>query len=186
MNVRKPIILFSGGLDSTALLMLAKEQHIEPTLLHIEYNHPAVDQELEAVQIIAEQFDLTKNLHVHKTEINAETMFIGSGQKGSRYVRGRNLLFLAIAYNLTFKFRSNEIWLGCTKNDFDHYADCRPDFILEVNQLLSEVSVIAPFIYQTRAQILQNYNVLNYPTWSCYEPLDVDVPCKACNSCTQV
>ena len=185
MNARKPLILFSGGLDSTAMLMFAIEQNINATLLHIQYEHPAAQKELQAVQKIAQNFGDQMTLHLHKIEISAETMFIGAGAKGSRFVKGRNLLFVSAAYNLTNKFDCNEIWLGCTKNDFEDYDDCRPDFIFKVNQILNDVELIAPFIQLTRSEIIEQNNVERFDTWSCYEPTDDSHPCGACNSCLQ-
>lgn len=182
----RPMILFSGGLDSTALLIHALENNLNPILLHIEYNHPAADQELKAVQKISDQYNDFCTLHMHKIIINAEAMKIGAGQKGSRFVPGRNLLFVAIAHNLASLYECDQIWIGCTKNDYDHYEDCRPEFIYNLNQILKTVVLVAPFIDQNRDQIRDQYKSIDFSnTWSCYEPIENDSPCGSCDSCLQ-
>ena len=45
-----PIILCSGGVDSLALVVQAVIQGKEPMLFHVQYEHPAAEKELEAVQ----------------------------------------------------------------------------------------------------------------------------------------
>ena len=59
--MKNVIILFSGGVDSLALLSLAQRRGINPVLLHIEYDHPAAEQELRAVRNV---FSICRHLQI--------------------------------------------------------------------------------------------------------------------------
>ena len=107
-----PIILFSGGVDSLALLMTAIKFKLNPLLLHIVYDHPAKHKELLAVSRIHEEFAGLCKLRLQSCEIFASDMAIGPGEKGAREVRGRNLMFISAAINATTLGDYNQIWIG--------------------------------------------------------------------------
>jgi 7-cyano-7-deazaguanine synthase len=75
----------------------------------------------------------------------------------------------------------------------DHpvYPDCRPEFVDKLNQLIpvateTAVTVDAPFIYMTKAQIATLGDQLAVPwhlTWSCYE--GGTVHCGRCSTCVE-
>ena len=195
-HTNSPIILCSGGLDSLAMVVLAVSQDLHPILLHIQYDHPAAGQELKAVKQIHSAFAGSCKLYLHKAAIHCKGMDIGAGAEGSRIVRGRNLLLLAIAYNLSDlfdEFRPNgmkgdqrNIWIGCTKEDQNDYADCRPEFLFKVKLVLGDnVGIAAPLINRSRSEINAIIPApLQILAWSCYQPVNGE-PCLTCNSCIQ-
>ena len=182
----RPIILCSGGIDSLALTVMAVTSRLDPLLLHIRYDHPAAKEELEAVRKISSAFAGSCKLRLQEMEINSQQMDSGIGEPGPRVVRGRNLMLIAAALNASQMGDYNQIWIGCTKEDDEHYWDCRDSFIHALNILIKDgVGVSAPLINMTRKQVLMIIpEPLRFLAWSCYQPF-CGVPCGRCNSCVQ-
>ena len=182
----RPIILCSGGIDSLALTVMAVTRNLNPMLLHIQYDHPAAQEELKAAQQIAKAFAGSCKLLLQKMEITSTPMDIGVGLPGPRAVRGRNLMLIAAALNASQDGDYDQIWIGCTKEDDEHYWDCRESFIQALNILIKDgVGVAAPLINMTRKQVLMLIpEPIQYLAWSCYQPY-CGVPCGRCNSCVQ-
>tara|TARA_R110002020_G_scaffold358855_5_gene571485 strand:- start:9 stop:581 length:573 start_codon:yes stop_codon:yes gene_type:complete len=182
----RPIILCSGGVDSLALTVMAVTRGLDPLLLHIRYDHPAAREELEAVKKIHSAFAGSCKLRLQEMEINSTPMDSGIGEPGPRVVRGRNLMLIAAALNASQSGDYNQIWIGCTKEDDEHYWDCRDSFIHALNILIKDgVGVAAPLINMTRKQVLVMIpEPIQYLAWSCYQPY-CGVPCGRCNSCLQ-
>lgn len=182
----RPIILFSGGIDSLALVVMAVTRKLDPLLLHIQYDHPAAEEELSAVNSIAKAFAGSCKLHLHKMEISSASMDTGFAEPGPRVVRGRNLLMIAAALNISQRGNYDQIWIGCTEEDDADYWDCRDSFIYALNILIKDdVGVAAPLIKMNREQVLCLIpEPLRFLAWSCYQPY-CGVPCGRCNSCLQ-
>jgi 7-cyano-7-deazaguanine synthase in queuosine biosynthesis len=183
--MKNPIILYSGGVDSLAMIMKALSLGYNPLLLHIEYDHPAAEKELEIVKKIAAKFAGSCKLHLHKMEIIADALAIGAGKKGDRIIKGRNLMFISAALNISILGDYDQIWIGATKEDYA-YWDCQIDFFNFLNLAIKEALIIrAPFILMTRKEVLEIIpESLRDSAWSCYEPIK-NVPCGTCNSCIQ-
>ena len=186
--MKNVIILFSGGIDSLALLCLAKKRGLHPVLLHIQYDHPAAEEELKAVQSLHSKFADCCNLYLHEAAIFSKAMKLGPGVKGSREVPGRNLMFLSIAFNLSSYFFGDEYvyaWIGASKDDQADYFDCSTPFFHIIQLLLPSVSVYTPLILREKSEILQMLDPgVRELAWSCYEPID-GKQCGECNSCQQ-
>tara|TARA_R100000231_G_scaffold138679_1_gene117603 strand:+ start:842 stop:1423 length:582 start_codon:yes stop_codon:yes gene_type:complete len=186
--MKNTIILFSGGIDSLAMLTLALQQNIKPILLHIQYDHPAAQKELEAVIKIQKKFANSCKLHLHKLAINSNEMFIGPGVKGPRIVQGRNIMFIALAYNLgSLYFGRNHFytWIGANKIDQIDYYDCSSNFLHIANLLFPNMGLYAPLILRDKKEILgMTKKEDQLLSWSCYQPKN-NYACGTCNSCLQ-
>tara|TARA_B100000424_G_scaffold271682_1_gene275797 strand:- start:5592 stop:6158 length:567 start_codon:yes stop_codon:yes gene_type:complete len=186
--MKNVIILFSGGVDSLALLSLAQRRGINPVLLHIEYDHPAAEQELRAVRNVYSRFADTCKLYLHKAAINSESMKLGVGVSGSREVQGRNLLFVSIAYNLCKYFFGDEkvyLWVGASAADQEDYFDCTPNFFHIAQSLTPNMGIYTPLVLQYKDEIVALIDPeIRDLAWSCYEPKS-DKECGVCNSCKQ-
>jgi 7-cyano-7-deazaguanine synthase in queuosine biosynthesis len=186
--MRNTIILFSGGIDSLAMLSLAIKQNIHPILLHIEYEHPAAKEELNAVKNIHSRFADRCKLYLHKAAIYSEAMKIGIGKEGPRVVTGRNLMFLSIAYNLSKYFFNEEYfytWIGASKADQKDYFDCSSNFIHIAQLLTPKMGLYAPLIMLNKKEIVELVDPsIRSLAWSCYEPKKNN-QCGECNSCRQ-
>lgn len=183
------ILLFSGGYDSSLLLLRYIDE--VDVLLHYRYDHPAAYQEFEASKKIYEKIKAIKPsiiFHVIDLPIDADNMKIGSGKEGSRYVPSRNAIFLSFAANYAKIKNYTKIIYGAAPADQEDYFDCRPVFIDAIASLL-QVCVEAPLLSGEKIQpsdcVPQSMikDVLSL-SWSCYEAIDGD-PCGKCNSCMQ-
>ena len=181
-----PIILCSGGIDSLALVVKAVMLGREPLLFHVQYDHPAAEKELQATTRIWKAFAGSCKLHLHKMEVIADALALGEGKEGPRFVRGRNLMFIAAAINASVLGNYNQIWLGATKEDQEDYWDCRNDFFYTLNFAIQDpISITAPLIMMSRKEVLAMIpKPLLSLTWSCYQPIGNN-PCEKCNSCKQ-
>jgi 7-cyano-7-deazaguanine synthase in queuosine biosynthesis len=186
--MKNVVILFSGGVDSLALLSIACSRGIHPVLLHIQYDHPAAAQELLAVKALYGKFADCCNLYLHEAAIHSEAMSLGVGVQGSREVRGRNLMFLAMAYNLSTHFFGDEYfytWVGASKADQADYFDCSSSFIHIAGLLTPNMGLYAPLIQCDKTEILGLIDpAVKDLAWSCYEP-KLGEQCGECNSCKQ-
>lgn len=185
-NNPNPIILFSGGIDSLALVVMAINSGKKPLLYHIIYNHPASKYEMKSALRIHEAIDGLCDIRLQEINIMSSELFAGVGKRGSRFVRGRNLIFISSSLNISLLGNYDEIWIGSNKNDYDNYWDCRPEFIESLNRMIQDpIKVRAPLINMTKNEIIKSIpDSLRSLAWSCYEPKG-DRPCGKCDSCEQ-
>ncbi len=206
----KAIVLFSGGLDSTTALAIAKSAGYD--LFAMSFNYGQRHKvEIEKAKIIAanmgvkehcitnidlQQFGrsaLTDSLEIpiHRKE---EEM---SSSIPATYVPARNTIFLSYALAYAEVKKCEEIFIGVNSVDYSGYPDCRPEFIAAFEALanlatkasvegLSKVKIHTPLIQMTKAEIIKKGLGLgvNYGlTHSCYDPDETDLACGICDSC---
>jgi len=187
------IVLFSGGLDSTAILNhVAKRYGAENvTALNIKYGSVQNPRERRAAERVL------KHLGVQGMGITLPTeIFKGAGSAlmGEREIPDeeyrtdgpqptivpfRNGTFLSVAAAIGFRYDVCEVWLAVHADDASGWAypDCTPDFLDAMAEAihvasLGEVRLVAPFQYMTKAEIVgQAYNE-DAPlelSYSCYK-----------------
>ena len=104
-------------------------------------------------------------------------------------VPNRNMIFLSIAAGYAEGMGASRVAYAAHSEDHYIYPDCRPEFIESVGttiKLATGVTLIEPFTYKTKAEIVSLGKKLNVPlklTWSCYK--GVDRPCLRCGSCVE-
>lgn len=137
------IALASGGLDSSTVLAIAKDQGYRPLPLAFRYGQRH-EVELESVTRVAEALGLPKPLILDlpysaiggsallgEGEIPPEP---GEGAQNrdhipSTYVPARNLVFLSLAVAAAEARGVRDIWIGVNSLDYSGYPDCRPEFL---------------------------------------------------------
>jgi len=139
---RKAVVLFSGGLDSTTCLAIARSQDYKIHALTFRYGqrHQA---EIVAAKKIAKIFT-TANHDLFDIDL---AQFGGSALTGdaevpkdrsksemadgipATYVPARNTVFLAIALARAETIGANDIFIGVNALDYSGYPDCRPEYI---------------------------------------------------------
>ena len=100
---------------------------------------------------------------------------------------GRNAVFLSVAASIAMTEGISTIIIGCNKDDFDLFPDCRISFIRGMNAALAaySVSVYAPLLSMTKAEVMKVAVAAGVPleeTWTCYRPQS-DAPCGTCLAC---
>jgi len=195
------IILFSGGIDSTILVLRSLAYNINRNkiiLLHIRYDHPSAESEFNAC------FNIWQELNKHypnslefiscELPIDAQNMKTGNGKLGSRVVPNRNSIMLNMAINIAVCNNVKVIEYGAVLDDNNDYLDCRPEFLAKMNLIAKDwnIKIKAPLMFRSKEDImieLEDSNIkkdILLSCSSCYQPINVDaywVSCGKCNSC---
>lgn len=140
---RPAIVLLSGGLDSTTVLAIAKDQGFTPYALSFRYGQRH-SIELEAAKRVAEvqgvarhviaDIDLrvfggsalTADIEVPKHESLDD---VEDGGVPITYVPARNTIFLSFALAFAETVGASDIFTGVTAVDYSGYPDCRPEYM---------------------------------------------------------
>lgn len=205
----KAIILFSGGLDSSVVLAMAKAKKRECIALSFDYGQ-SHRIELEHAKEIAAHYQVThriinidpdcfkKTALVNDVEApkNRTPEEISRGGIPSTYVPARNTLFLAYAAGQAEVYEADEIYCGPNFLDRNPYPDCRPEFYTSFQSVLLSATkqaaegnppkLITPLIDWDKKRIVEEARKLNVPiekTFSCYTPHGKS-PCGVCDACT--
>ena len=204
--MRTAVVLFSGGLDSSTCLAIAREDGFVPHALAVRYGQRHA-RELEAAERVARALDaslkvvsldlraiggsaLTADLEVPKGAS------IGAGIPIT-YVPARNTVLLALALGYAETLDAQDIYIGVNAIDYSGYPDCRPAFVEAFEKLANVATaaavegraryrVRAPLLRLTKAEIIQLGTRLGVPyglTHSCYDPDAEGRACGRCDSC---
>lgn len=209
---KKAIILFSGGLDSTTILAIAKSQNYECHALSFDYGQRH-KIELEVANKIAQESGvnehkivkidvkifkgsaLTDEIAVPKNEFETN-----SNKIPITYVPARNTIFLSYALAYGETIQAFDIFIGANAVDYSGYPDCRFEFIDAFEKMANlatascddkknQFKIHAPLIKLSKKEIIEtglSLGVDYSKTHSCYDPKIVDgkiISCKKCDSC---
>lgn len=208
---KKAIILFSGGLDSTTCLAMAKESGFECYALSVVYGQKH-EVELEAAKKIAKamgakehriiQLDFLKELggsaltdQKIKVKDFTET-FHDTNDIPDTYVPARNTIFLSTALSWAEIIGAFDIFFGANAIDYSGYPDCRPAYLQAFETMANlatkagiegkHLSIHVPLIQLTKARIIQEGIRLGVDysmTISCYRADKQGHACGRCDSC---
>jgi 7-cyano-7-deazaguanine synthase len=179
------VILFSGGADSNLLLQLAKAVKLNPYCILVHYGQ-FIEEELD---FAAKQLDKMKVPYhvVSLIDLNVDSGLTGSGEKNTykgvheRYVPGRNMMFLSIAFSIAESKGINTIWIGANYSDRENlFPDCYQEFIIKINELFKicgskPIIVDAPLLGMTEemvTRLLGYFRVSKGEIFSGYGDLD--------------
>ncbi|MGA7952118.1 MAG: 7-cyano-7-deazaguanine synthase QueC [Gloeobacterales cyanobacterium] len=203
------VVLLSGGLDSTTVAYLAKNEGYTLYALSFDY-HQRHRRELEAAKAVAEavgavehrlvSFDLSLwggsaltddalQVPLHRS---AETM---TTSIPITYVPARNTIFLSFALGYAEVVGAHAVFAGMNALDYSGYPDCRPDYLAAMEEVFrlgskagregKPIKILTPLLQKTKREIVEWGNILQVPwalTYSCYQG-NVD-SCGVCDSCT--
>lgn len=204
LALNKALVIFSGGLDSTVCLYLAKQEYLYVEAISFDYNQKHKIELSKAKKI-------AKNLKIFQTVIKISSeIFLGSSLVDKKikvpkkslnknrlpntYVPGRNILFLSYAVSFAESRNIGNILIGVNALDFSGYPDCRPDFIESFQKMVNlgirgnqnnGIQIKTPLLSLTKKDIVILGDKLNVPinlTHSCYDPIRAK-PCGECDSC---
>lgn len=201
----KAVILVSGGLDSTTVLAMARQQGFACYTLSFDYGQRH-RSELEAAERVSQKM-VVKAHKVIKLDLGA---IGGSALTDSAidvpveealgipvtYVPARNTVFMSIALAWAEVLGANDIFVGVNAVDYSGYPDCRPEYISAFEQMANlatkagvegnKLQIHTPLINMTKAQIIQTgvtHNVDYSLTISCYQATEDGAACGLCDSC---
>jgi 7-cyano-7-deazaguanine synthase len=209
-QVKKAVVLLSGGLDSATVLAIARSQGYELYALSFAYGQRHA-WELEAAKRVAASIGVAQ----HRTAQFDLRVFGGSAltadiavPKGRStddmshgipitYVPARNTIFLSFALAWAEVVSASDIFIGVNALDYSGYPDCRPEFI-EAYEKMADLATKAgvegsqslkihtPLIALSKAEIIAKGIELGVDfalTSSCYDPSPSGEPCGQCDSC---
>ena len=207
---KKAVVLLSGGLDSTTVLAIAKDEGYACYCLSFQYGQrqaielekaKATSARLKAAQHLVLDIGLdriggsalTGKIEVPKGR-SFEAMAKGIPQT---YVPGRNTIFLAYAMAWAEVVGADDIFIGVNALDYSGYPDCRPEYIAafeKMSRLATRAGtegkralrIHAPLMHSTKKEIIQRGMELGVDyanTHSCYDPGSAGVACGRCDAC---
>jgi 7-cyano-7-deazaguanine synthase len=208
--MKKAIILSSGGLDSTTVMAMAKEQGFEIFSLSFDYGQRH-RHELEAAHGVAQYLGATQHLVIPLdlrviggSALTAD-IDVPKGRSQQEmdhripvtYVPARNTLFLSYAVAWAEVIHIEDIFIGVNAVDYSGYPDCRPEFIAAFQTMANlatkagvegklTMRIHTPLMNMNKAQIIQAGAALGVDygmTHSCYDPSAAGRACGLCDSC---
>lgn len=200
----KSLVLLSGGLDSTVATaaLIAAGDHVEAVSIHYGQRH---DRELVAAAAVAGHYgirhdvvDLTA-LRAHLTgsaltdDIDVPEGHYAEDTMRATVVPNRNAIMLMTAVGIAVARGLDQVVTAVHAGDHFVYPDCRPEFIADADATaragtagFGDVSVLAPFVYRTKADIARlsaDYDAPIALSWSCYK--GGEVHCGRCGTCVE-
>lgn len=205
-DVKKAVVLLSGGLDSATTLAITCSRQFECYALSIDYGQRH-RSELIAAQNVARA--LGARMHqIVKLDLTA---FGGSaltdpsiavptegGQSGIpiTYVPARNTIMLSLALAWAETLDCRDIFIGVNAVDYSGYPDCRPEYIkaFEIMANLAtkaaiegnKLTIHAPLMHLSKKDIIRTGFELGVDyslTVSCYQADESGIACGVCDSC---
>jgi 7-cyano-7-deazaguanine synthase len=200
------VVLFSGGLDSSTCLAIAREDGFAPHALAIRYGQRH-QHELEAAERVAEALRVplkVVSLDLRAIGGSALTSYIQVPKDAPigkeipvTYVPARNTVLLALALGYAETLQAQDLYIGVNAIDYSGYPDCRPAFIEAFEKLANVATaasvegraryrIRAPLLQLSKAQIILCGTRLGVPyvlTHSCYDPDAGGRACGRCDSC---
>ena len=201
-QVRKALVIFSGGQDSTTCLLQAIAeygvQNVETITFQYGQRHSI---ELEKARWIAQDLGVKQTLldtslikSITHNALMDETAQIEQKDNTlpNTFVDGRNALFLLYAAIYAKGQGISDIIAGVCETDFSGYPDCRDVFVKSMNVTLNlamdyAFNLRTPLMYLTKAQTWQladELGALDYVrehTHTCYQ--GIEGGCGQCPSC---
>lgn len=204
--MRPAVVLFSGGLDSSTCLAIAREDGFAPHALAVRYGQRH-EHELKAAERVAAALSAPLKVvsldlrAIGGSALTADIEVPKDAPMGKEipvtYVPARNTVLLALALGYAETLQAEDLYIGVNAIDYSGYPDCRPAFIRAFEKLANVATaaavegraayrIHAPLLKLSKAQIIQRGLRLGVPyglTHSCYDPDEAGRACGRCDSC---
>lgn len=189
----KLVILVSGGLDSTLVHVLAKEEKIRTWPLFIDYGQRARRREWNACLRVHKRLRLPKPVRLDVSDFGK---LIESGLTSSKkslkadaFTPCRNLLFLTLGASYAYQCGAEGVAIGLLSEALSLFPDQRALFTIASERAIesalgSRVKVIAPLMNFTKRDVIglaASKNITG--TYSCHKGLAE--PCGKCIACLE-
>lgn len=202
--MKKAVVVFSGGQDSTTCLVQALKEYDEVHAITFDYGQRH-KLEIEVAQALTEKLGvkahkvmdvgLLNELAISsltRDDIPVSHELQENGLPNS-FVPGRNILFLTLAGIYAYQIGASAVITGVCETDFSGYPDCRNDFIKAMNSALvqgmdRDLDIVTPLMWLDKAEtwaLADKYDALELvrnETLTCYNGIIGD-GCGDCPSC---
>jgi 7-cyano-7-deazaguanine synthase len=209
-DLKKAVILLSGGLDSTTVLAIALSEGYSVYALSFDYGQ-SHKSELEAATRIAKSAQVERHV-ILKIDLRAfggsaltDDIEIPKGRSVEAmgegipvtYVPARNTVFLSLALAWAEAVGAGNIFIGVNALDYSGYPDCRPEYIEAFQRLANlatkagteggvQFKIHTPLIAMTKKEIIEAGLALGVDyavTSTCYDPSPRGAACGLCDAC---
>jgi 7-cyano-7-deazaguanine synthase len=193
----KVVVIFSGGMDSFTVLNRALKDGKEVYALTFDYGQKHVKEiacaskvctqlgvahkviDISAINQLLAGSSLTDDIEIPEGHYEAESM-------KSTVVPNRNMILLSLAVGYAVSVNASQVYYGAHSGDHAIYPDCRPEFVMKMNDVCKianyeAVEIFSPYLTVTKTDILTDglKMGLSYDdTWTCYNGRE-----KACGKC---
>lgn len=202
--MKKAVVVFSGGQDSTTCLVQALQQFDEVHAITFDYGQRH-KLEIEVAQNLAKKLGvkahkvmdvgLLNELAISsltRDDIEVSHELQANGLPNS-FVPGRNILFLTLAGIYAYQIGAETIITGVCETDFSGYPDCRNDFVKSLNTSLvlgmdKPLTIATPLMWLNKAETwamadsLNALELIKNETLTCYNG-EIGDGCGTCPSC---
>ncbi|RLF30303.1 MAG: 7-cyano-7-deazaguanine synthase QueC [Thermoplasmata archaeon] len=196
------VVSVSGGMDSATVLrysdILGKTLAVNFTYgsKHNEYERECAVRLCQHFGIDLIRLDLSNVGKALKSNLLLSGGEIPEGHYEDENMKltvvpGRNMIFTSILAGIAESNGAGKIFLGIHSGDHAIYPDCRPEFLIAMNDAVmagtdNKVCLEAPFIYSDKESILRwgyEHGVPYEMTRTCYkhQPL----ACGKCGACQE-
>ena len=206
IEMKKAVILVSGGADSATVLAIMREQGYEIHAISFNYGQRN-NAELRKVAELVKEYNVKQHKIVNidlrafgGSALTDDDIKVPHYQDGKElpedvpvtYVPARNTIFLSYALGFAEIIDAKDIFIGVHTSDSANYPDCRPEYIKSFEVManlatnIGGVTIHTPLINITKDQIIKTGLRLgvNYKnTISCYDPTEDDLSCGTCLAC---
>ena len=202
---KRAVILVSGGLDSTTVLAMARDQGYACYALSFDYGQRHRGELVAAERVSSALGDVEhKVVRLNLDSIGGSALTdvsIAVPEEETTgipvtYVPARNTVFLAIALGWAEVLEAQDIFIGVNAVDYSGYPDCRPAFVSAFEAMANlatkagvegrKINIHAPLMAMNKGAIIragQELGVDYSLTVSCYQVTDDGLACGRCDSC---
>lgn len=185
--------LVSGGLDSTLIGVMAKEEHIDHFPLFIDYGQRAAVKEWATCQAVHRQLGLPEPVRM---DLSGFGRVIASGLtnvdmdvKEDAFTPGRNMLFLLMGSAYAYQVGASSVAIGLLAEQFSLFPDQRQPFLAQAEQAIAaamgrQIKVLTPLIEFGKIDVVRlatKKGVVG--TYSCHT--GNSQPCGRCIACLE-
>lgn len=204
--MKRAVVVFSGGQDSTTCLIQALQNYDEVHCVTFDYGQRH-RFEIEIAQKLSVSLGATAHKVLDVTLLNELAIssltrdnipvpdFTESESSGlpSTFVPGRNILFLTLAAIYAYQVQAEAVITGVCETDFSGYPDCRDEFVKALNHavdlgLAKNIRFETPLMWLNKAQtwaLADSYGhleTIRQQTLTCYNGIQGD-GCGECAAC---
>ena len=198
--MKKAVVVFSGGQDSTTCLLWALEEFDEVETVTFLYGQRH-EAEVEVAKNIAKKIGVKQKVIemdlLHQLTENALTrtdMEIDEEEEiPNTFVPGRNHIFLSYAAIYAQTLGIKNIITGVSETEFSGYPDCRNEFIQSLNTTLNlamdeNFTILTPLMWKDKAEVwamadqMGRLDYIRENTLTCYNGI-IGNGCGKCPAC---
>lgn len=185
--------LVSGGLDSTLVGVMAREEGLTVHPLFIDYGQRASQKEWDTCQHVHSQLMLPTPVRMDLSGfgrvIHSGLTSVEMDVKEDAFTPGRNLMFLLMGSAYAYQVGGSTVSIGLLAERFSLFPDQQPEFIAQAERSIEaalgrRIKVVTPLADFSKADVVQLAQMKGIAgTYSCH--IGGSKPCGECISCLE-